>query len=209
MRHIQAAKPRTRELHPSSNGRPTLTVRDIMSTGVVVLDPEVTLRDAVELLAGRHISGAPVVSGGAILGVISANDILTFEADTPPVPTAQSEEAERDALELPEGPEEDEWAKELEAPGTYFNDMWSDAGADVAERFAELEGPEWDLLAQHTVAEAMSRGVRAVRPGLSVPDAAAYMLKHRIHRAVVLEGKELVGIVTATDIMRAVAERRV
>jgi CBS domain-containing protein len=34
------------------------------------------------------------------------------------------------------------------------------------------------------------------------------MLKQRIHRAVVLDSGELVGIITATDVMRAVAERR-
>lgn len=206
MRHRQPNEALTTEPHPSRNGRPTLTVRDIMSTGVVVLDPEVTLRDAVELLAGRHISGAPVVSAGKVVGVISANDILTFEADTPAVPSERPEQPEPDQLELPE---EDEWAKELEAPGTYFNEMWSDAGADVADRFAELRGPEWDLLEEHTVSEAMSRGVRSVQPDLSVAEAAAYMLKARIHRAVVLERGELVGIVTATDIMRGVAERRI
>jgi CBS domain-containing protein len=48
-----------------------------------------------------------------------------------------------------------------------------------------------------------------VTPGLSVPDAAAYMLIQRIHRAVVLERNELVGIVTATDIMKAVAQHRI
>jgi CBS domain-containing protein len=206
MKHTQTEPARTSELHASRNGRPALAVRDIMSTNVVVLDPEVTLREAVELLAGRHISGAPVVSGGKVVGVLSANDVLTFEADSPAVPTEQPEQAEEDGVELPE---EDEWAKDVEAPGTYFNELWSDAGADVAERFSELKGPEWDLLAEHTVAEAMSRGVRSVTPGLSVPDAAAYMLIQRIHRAVVLERNELVGIVTATDIMKAVAQHRI
>jgi CBS domain-containing protein len=206
MRHAQPDKLQTRELHGSRNGRPTLAVQDIMSTEVVVLDSEATLRDAVELLAGRHISGAPVSSGGSIVGVISAHDILTFQADTPAVRTEQSEEGEEDALELPH---DGEWANDVEAPGTYFNELWSDAGADVAERFAELRGPEWDLLAEHTVAEAMTRGVRSVAPGLSVADAAAYMLKARIHRAVVLERNELRGIVTATDIMRAVAQHRI
>jgi CBS domain-containing protein len=206
MRHRQTQETPTTDPQRPANGRPVLTVRDIMSTGVVVLDPDVTLREAVELLSGRHISGAPVVSAGKVVGVISANDILTFEADTPPVPTEKPEQSETDQLDLPE---EDEWSKELEAPGTYFNEMWSDAGADVAERFAELRGPEWDLLEEHTVAEAMGRGVRSVRPDLGVADAAAYMLNARIHRAVVLEEGKLVGIVTATDIMRAVAERRV
>ncbi len=206
MKHAQTDKVHTRELHASGNGRPTLAVRDIMSTKVVVLDPEATLRDAVELLAGRYITGAPVVSGGKVVGVLSASDVLTFEAVTPTVPTEQPEQADEDGLDLPE---EDEWAKDVEAPGTYFNELWSDAGADVAERFAELKGPEWDLLAEHTVAEVMSRGVRSVAPGLSVADAAAYMLKQRIHRAVVLEDNQLVGIVTATDIMKAVAQHRI
>src|SRR6266542_2620270 len=136
------------------------TVRDIMSTEVLVLSPDLTLRDAIELLAARHITGAPVVAGDRVIGVISANDVLAFEAATPGVPTERPEQ------------------------------------------------PEQDVLEEHTVAEAMSRGVRSVRPDQSVTDAAAYMLKERIHRAVVLEGDELAGIVTATDIMRAVAERR-
>ncbi len=189
----------------STAPRPVLTVRDIMSTGVLTLSPDLTLRDTIELLSGRHITGAPVVAGGRVVGVISANDVLAFEAATPGVPTEQPEQPEQDGLEEPE---EEAWERETEAPGAYFNDLWVDAGADVAERFAELTGPEWDVLAEHTVAEAMSGGVRSVRPDTSVTDAAAYMLNEGIHRAVVLEGFELVGIVTATDIMRAVAERR-
>lgn len=183
-----------------------LSVRDIMSGDVLAMDPEVTLRDAVELLAGRHITGAPVVSAGRVVGVISASDILSFEADTPGVPTERAEQVEEEELEEPR---EEEWANEDEPPGTYFSEMWADAGADVAERFEELKGPEWDVLQEHDVSEAMSRGVRWVSPGTSVPVAAAYMLKHRIHRAIVLERGKLVGIVTATDIMRVVAERRI
>lgn len=183
-----------------------LTVRDIMSSGVQVLDPEMTLRDAVEVLAAQHISGAPVVAGSGVVGAISANDIIAFEAETPGVPTEQPEQPEQDGFEPVE---EEEWAKEAEAPGAYFNDLWVDAGAEVPERFEELKGAEWDVLGEHTVAEAMSQGVRSVLPDAKVADAAAYMLKEHIHRAVVLEKGELLGIVTATDIMRAVAERRV
>lgn len=201
--HSSHAAPAARPSHPAAD---RLTVRDIMSTGVLVLDPDVTLRDAVELLSNRHITGAPVVATGKLVGVISANDILAFEAETPGVPTEQPEQAEEDGVETPE---EQEWAQELEAPGTYFNDAWSDAGADVGERFQELKGPEWDMLNEHTVEEAMSRGVRSVAPDCGVTEAAAYMLKERVHRAIVLDDGELVGIVTATDIMRAVAERRI
>jgi len=184
----------------------SLSVREIMSSDVVALDPEVTLRDAVELLAGRHITGAPVVSADRVVGVISAADILSFEADTPGVPTERPEQVEQDEMEQPG---DEEWMSEDEPAGTYFTEHWTDAGAEVTERIEELKGPEWDLLQEHTISEAMSRGVRWVSPGTSVTVAASYMLKHRIHRAVVLERGKLIGIVTATDIMRAVAEGRI
>jgi CBS domain-containing protein len=184
---------------------PVLTVRDIMSTGVLTLSPDLTVRDAIELLAARHITGAPVVAGGQVVGGISANDVLAFEVGTPGVPTGRPEQPDEDELEEPA---EEAWEREPEPPGAYFSELWADAGADVAERFAERSGPEWDVLEEHTVEEAMSRGVRSVGPDLSVRDAAAYMLKERIHRAAVLKDGELVGIVTATDIMRAVAEHR-
>jgi CBS domain-containing protein len=186
-----------------------LTVRDIMSTDVVVLEPELSLRDAITLLADRRITGAPVASAGTIMGTLSANDVLAFEADTPGVPLERSQQPEDDgSLAETAETEEDEWAKEVEAPSAYFDEPWEDAGAGAEETFHELNGPEWDILQEHTVAEAMSRGVRSVSPGTSVEEAAAYMLKKRIHRAVVLESGELVGIITATDVMRAVANRR-
>ena len=207
MRNTHAKRLRASDASHPRSGRAIVAVRDIMTPEVLVLDPELTLRDAVELLSARHITGAPVAtSAGRVVGVISANDVLAFEADTPGVPTERPEQPEQNGLEPPE---EAEWEQEAEAPGAYFSDLWADAGADVGERFAELKGPEWDVLAEHTVAEAMSRGVRSLQPDTSVADAAAYMLKERIHRAVVLDDGELVGIVTATDIMRAVAERRV
>ena len=40
-----------------------LRLRDIMTTDVVTVSPESTIREAMELFASRHISGAPVVAG--------------------------------------------------------------------------------------------------------------------------------------------------
>jgi CBS domain-containing protein len=39
-----------------------------MSTGLVSLDPEDTLREAVTLFADYHLSGAPVVAAGQLVG---------------------------------------------------------------------------------------------------------------------------------------------
>lgn len=179
---------------------PPLAVRDIMSPDVVTLSPDMNLREAIEVLADRQISGAPVVAGGAVVGVVSASDLMAFEAGMPTVPTARPGEPEQDELETAE-----DWQEGADAPSAYFTELWEDAGADVVERIREAKGSEWDVLAEHTVEEAMTLGVRCVQASASLRDAAAYMLDQKIHRALVLEGAEFVGIVTALDFMRAVA----
>jgi CBS domain-containing protein len=40
-----------------------------------------TIRDAMELLSERHISGAPVVDGGKVVGIFSSSDLLALLAD--------------------------------------------------------------------------------------------------------------------------------
>lgn len=180
-------------------------VRDFMSTDVATLNPDQSLRDAIEVLAERRITGAPVVAGDRIVGVLSASDVMAFEASTPGVPAGHYERSEHGELETPE---DQQWNEESDAPSAYFTEFWADAGADVVERLQALEGPEWDVLGEHTVGEAMSTGVRTVAADASLPQAAAYLLKHGLHRAVVVDGERPVGIITATDFVRAVAGAR-
>lgn len=177
-------------------------VNDLMSTDVVSVTPELSLRDAAELLAARHIGGAPVMRGQRVIGVVSMSDILSFEASTPVVPSGGVEPGEWD-LEPAE-----EWREGDEAPAAFFEDLWTDAGADVLERFEQTEGPEWDLLAEHTVAEAMSRRVVAVGPQTSADAAARLMSRLGIHRLLVLDEGRLAGVLSAMDLVRAVGERR-
>jgi CBS domain-containing protein len=181
---------------------PPLTIRDIMSRDVVTLSPDMTLREAIEVLDQRHISGAPVVAGGAVVGILSVSDVLALEVASPTVPVAHPERPEQGELETPE-----EWVEGAEAPSAYFTDLWDDAGVDVVERIRQAEGPEWDVLAEHTVGEAMTAGVRCVRADASLKEAAGYMLDQTIHRAIVLDGDTFAGLVTTTDFLRAVAGR--
>ena len=44
--------------------------------GVVTLPPAATLAEAVALLAGKRIGAAPVVEGGAVVGVFSERDVV-------------------------------------------------------------------------------------------------------------------------------------
>lgn len=57
------------------------TLRDLMTSEVQTLDPDMTLREAVERFAAEGFGGAPVVAGGRLVGVISRKDLVRAIAD--------------------------------------------------------------------------------------------------------------------------------
>ena len=180
-----------------------LRLRDIMTTDVVTVGPELTIRDAMALFATRHVSGAPVVASGKVVGVISATDLMEFTASLPGVPA-----------ERPESTSEDDWTRvdeevpDADVPMAYFADKWDDAGADVSERMSEVSGPEWNALEEHTVAEAMTRSLFSLGPDTPVELAADRMRGVGVHRVLVMQDDALLGIVTTKDISDAVADHK-
>lgn len=189
-----------------------LKLQDIMTRDVTVVASDMTLRRALELFAQRHITGAPVLEGKKVVGVVSATDLLTFvatlgEESEESESTAQHTEAwdelsEEDAGELPEIDEDDEDA------GSYFTELWSAPGPDAESRLREGATGGHDVLEEHTVEEAMTRDVCKLSPDDSVTAAADYMRRANVHRILVLKGRELRGIVTTMDITRAVADHK-
>lgn len=177
-------------------------VRDIMSTRLTVADPEASLRSLVELLAEKHIGGVPVLQGGQVAGVVSMDDVMTFLSSQPVVPRPRPDDQD---YEEEEPGTSAEAVEGVEAPGAFFADAWADAGADVVERFASTSAPEWDLLGEHTVAEAMTRKILSVRPSASVVEAARAMKQAGVHRLLVMDKGALVGIITTTDVSNVVA----
>lgn len=58
-----------------------MRVQDVMTSEVVSVAPEATLKEVAGLLASRRISGVPVVDAAArVVGVVSEADILRKEA---------------------------------------------------------------------------------------------------------------------------------
>lgn len=181
-----------------------LRVRDIMTPHVVTLAPDATLREAIDTLVTCRIGGAPVLDGGRVVGVLSAPDVIEFESVTPVGSRGDEGEEEGTPLEPAE-----EWSEGEDAPAAFFTDLWTDDGPTVSQRIASSEGPEWDFLEDHTVAEAMSRSVCSLPESLEVSAGAQRMLAAGVQRALVVSpDDQLVGILTTTDILRAVAERR-
>jgi CBS domain-containing protein len=182
-----------------------LRLRDIMTADVVTVSPDLTIREAMELFAARHVSGAPVVASGRVIGIVSATDLLDFASSLQGVPAAgpQRPEASGDWDDLPG------WETEAEPPATYFTEMWTDVGADLEQRFDVIERPEWNALEEHTVSETMTRApICRMGPAESVEAAADYMRRARVHRVLVMEGERLIGIVTTTDVAKAVADHK-
>ena len=173
-----------------------LRVKDVMTPNVVTLGPEQSLRQAIDTLVTCRIQGAPVVDNGRVVGVLSAPDILEFESTVGSEPEDEAED--EDVEEWSEG---DEWSS------SYFTDLWTGRDEDVVERVA-TEGRAMGFLDSHNVAEAMSRTVCTLPADLEVSNAAQRLLAAGVQRAIVTDDTGFVGILSATDILRAVAEHR-
>jgi CBS domain-containing protein len=173
-----------------------LTVGDIMTADPITIAPHATLREAVDLLAAHGISGVPVITGRTLVGTLSASNIIDFESTTRTVPTERG----GDGLEDTSSDDDDGSLPD------FFVNMWDDAGVDVIERFRCSDTPEWDFLSQHLVMDAMSTSLTTFERLEQVECAADYMRKTGAHRALVVDGNVLVGIVTTMDVTRAVAD---
>ena len=68
---------------------------------------------------------------------------------------------------------------------------------------------EADPLDRHTAAEIMTHDIVALPPDAEIHVAAERMLRERVHRVLVMEDDRLEGVVSSTDVLRAVAERRI
>src|SRR5512141_579558 len=145
-----------------------LCVRDIMTCEVITLTPEATIREAMEMLSTHHLSGAPVVSGDRVVGLISMTDILGFIIAPGPSEGDQSESNAEDW----DDPEADTEVDDEMQAAALSDEVWEERteGSEGRVNDATLEGDS--LLDQHIVQEAMTQELFCVTPGASVRTAA-------------------------------------
>jgi CBS domain-containing protein len=174
-----------------------LCLNDLMQRDVVSVAPDLTLRELVEVLAEHGVSGVPVVTIGRVIGVVSTTDIFDFREETR---GTASPSDELDGVEL----------ARRRSPGSaeFFFGVGDPADSDTLELLRTSRDRTWDLLDEYTVADVMTRDVVSQPSSATVKKAAQYMLDAGIHRILVIDAGELKGIITTTDIVRAVAEGR-
>lgn len=181
-------------------------VSDRMSTPVQVISPGRSVVEAGKIMETKGVRRLPVAEGHKLVGIVTQTDItrglisltsLRYVTDimSRNIATVDAQTSVAEAARI----------------------MASrNISCVVVLNRNELAGilTEKDLLkrvvalsrnaAQTRVAAVMSCPVTSVPPSCSILSASKMMEKMHVHRLVIMDGKDVCGIVTQTDVMRAV-----
>jgi len=160
----------------------SLRARDIMQAKVQVVNPGMTLTDLERAFLSDGVNGYPVVDDGRLVGIVSRSDIVR-------------------QLSV-----EQTLAEQL---SDFYTDLsGSSSSADPRESFEEIGARVGTRIESMRVEDVMIHRLVTVSPDDGLRDVARTLLENEIHRAPVTEEGRLVGIITATDVVRLVAEGR-
>jgi CBS domain-containing protein len=183
-----------------------LKIAERMSHPVQVVSADRTIIEAGKTMEANGIKHLPVIDDGQLVGIVTQTDItrgmISLSALQYVVDVMTRNVATVDA----------------EAPVSEAARIMSDRNISclIAMHRCEVAGivTEKDLLkrvvtaqkdpAQTRVVDVMSFPIVAVPPSYSILSAMRKMETMHLHRLVVMESKKVCGIVTQTDIMRAI-----
>ncbi|HUY32467.1 MAG TPA: CBS domain-containing protein [Pirellulales bacterium] len=151
---------------------------DIMRGELICAHPDQSLVELRHLLIESHISGAPVVSEGRLVGIVSRSDLVRV----------------RELLDALDGQ-------------VYGSEDWNESQADGFKHPAREEFHGFQKRAdQLRVKDAMRAQVLTCSPDTPVVELAAEMVRHHVHRIVVVENDRPIGIISSLDIAELVAK---
>ena len=157
------------------------TARDVMSSDVRTVGPEMLLSDLERALIEEGLSGFPVVDGGRLVGIVSRSDVVRQLCVEQSVAETLSD---------------------------YYADLGGCASGPV-ESFQEIGERVGTRIERLRVKDVMIHELITASPEEPMRDVAATLLARRVHRLPVVDGGRLVGIVTSMDLVRLFAEERV
>jgi CBS domain-containing protein len=143
----------------------------IMSSDVISVSPQATVREIAAIFSEKKISGVPVVNEkNEIAGIISEGDLI-WKVARPHIPPH---------IQLLGG------IIYLENPGEITMEL---------KKMMAL-----------TASQIMTPKVITISEDTPVEDAAALMLNRKINRLPVTRGKQVVGMITRSDIIKTLSQ---
>jgi CBS domain-containing protein len=150
---------------------------DVMMREVVTVNADDPLTQAAAALLREQIGGAPVVDGRECVGVLSASDVIG---------------AEEKAAEVREKIAESSfWSANLLLPAS----VYAEKLAAVRDKLAPA--------ADQPVRRFMTADLVSAGEDTPLATIVQQMIDAHVHRVVVLEGKNLRGIVSTIDVLAA------
>mgnify|MGYP001626180771 CR=1 FL=1 len=155
-----------------------MKVKDLMTKNVITFNPNMTIKEAMEILVKNNIGGAPVVDNGKLVGIITQRDILSYldmaykRQGWIFIPTPF------DIIEIPR------------------------VTALPYEKFTEI----YESLGKEKIGDIMQKRVYFVEPDDDIEEAIQLLGKGKINRLPVVDkDRNVVGIITRGDILRGLA----
>lgn len=152
-------------------------VGDVMTPAPLCVNPKDDLMEVEALLIERRIGGAPVVQDGLLVGMLSRGDVGRVLI----------------LLDSLDGQVNDQLDWSMQADG-----------------FQHVDPPEFQgfrsLVDKLTVKDAMQDHVVTCLPDDRVGQVAVTMIQKRLHRLVVVENDRPVGMISALDMLKLLAD---
>jgi len=144
-----------------------LTAKDIMTTEVITVTTEMSVRDLADILWKNRISGAPVVdSDNQLVSVVTESDLID----------------QNKKVHIPKMIAILDSVLYLEKPGKLKEDIRKMTGA--------------------TVQDIMAKDLVTVTADIPLDEIATIMAGKKVHTLPVVSGKELIGVIGKSDIIR-------
>ncbi|MEM5808029.1 MAG: CBS domain-containing protein [Candidatus Aenigmatarchaeota archaeon] len=153
-------------------------MKDYMKTKVYKIRPTHSIFKAAEMLSKYHISGAPVVRGEKVVGIITESDIIRF-------------------MKLDLSRTHSELAGEPHTLSVILLALIKDH-LNVKKHLKELS--------KIRVKDFMTKDVISISPEESIIEAANLLEKHNIDRLPVIKDGKLVGIISRCDLIKALLD---
>ena len=157
----------------------TLTAGDIMKADVVKVSASMPLTELDRTFLDKGVGAFPVEKDGEIVGIVSRSDVVR---------QLSLEQSHAEILVAGQF----ESLDEIDVPA---------AQARIRDRLSERIG-------RLTVESLMIENPASVTRSTPVREIAATMVSKHVHRLLVIEGHELVGIISSLDLAGAIADAR-